>query len=136
VEFQRIRYADLNARQQENYNCQKLAAKLADYGFICIRLSDDWQGADLIACHLDGKTSLRIQLKGRYCVDQKYRGKDLYIGFRDDEDWYVYPHDDVLNQVLSSNRLVGTKSWDELGCYSFPGLSKQDKDLLEQYRLP
>jgi hypothetical protein len=52
--FQRVEYQDLNSRQQENYNFQKVASHLADFGFNCIRLSDNWQGADFIACHRDG----------------------------------------------------------------------------------
>ena len=75
--FKRIKYEDLNSRQQENYNFQKLASKLADYGFNCLRLSDDWQGADFIACHIDGKTFMKVQLKGRLSIEKKYDGKDV-----------------------------------------------------------
>lgn len=46
--FKRIDYAELNARQQENYNFQKIAACLADYGFNCLRLTDDWEGAESV----------------------------------------------------------------------------------------
>ena len=56
----RIQYKQLNARQKENYNYQKLAAILADYGFVTMRLSSDWQGADLIAQHIDGETFLKV----------------------------------------------------------------------------
>lgn len=34
--FQKITYADLNARQKETFNFQKVSAVLADYGFACI----------------------------------------------------------------------------------------------------
>jgi hypothetical protein len=47
--FERIRYEILNARQKELSNFQKVAATLADYGFNCIKLTDDWQGADFLA---------------------------------------------------------------------------------------
>ena len=62
--FQRVDYGDLNSRQKENRNFQKVAARMADYGFNCLRLTDDWQGADFIACHshsptLDGMTPKR-----------------------------------------------------------------------------
>jgi hypothetical protein len=39
-----IQYAALNSRQREIFNFQKIAAILADYGFNCIKLADDWQG--------------------------------------------------------------------------------------------
>ena len=54
--FQPVAYGDLNSRQKENYNFQKVAARMADFGFNCLRLTDDWQGADFIACHIDGET--------------------------------------------------------------------------------
>ncbi len=47
----KIRYDDLNARQQENYNFHKAACVLAEYGYNCIRLSDDWEGADFLVYH-------------------------------------------------------------------------------------
>ena len=47
--LKKIHYKDLNSRQKENYNFQKVAGELADYGFNCLRLTDDWQGADFIA---------------------------------------------------------------------------------------
>ncbi len=62
---------DLNARQKENYNFQKISAVLADYGFVTLRLSDDWNGADFIALHKSGE-SLRVQLKARLSFSRKY----------------------------------------------------------------
>ena len=53
MRLQKITYADLNSRQRENYNFQKVSALFADYGFTTMRLSDDWQGADFIAQHID-----------------------------------------------------------------------------------
>ncbi len=64
-----IPYTQRNARQKENYNFHKLSAALADHGFNTLRLSDDWNGADGIALHKDGKTMIRIQLKGRLSFD-------------------------------------------------------------------
>jgi hypothetical protein len=72
-----VKYSDLNTRQKEIYNFQKVASVLADYGFHCIKLSDDWQAADFLAYHKDGKDSLRIQLKGRLAIDKKYQGRKL-----------------------------------------------------------
>jgi len=66
--------------QKENHNYAKLAAALADYGFSVMRLSDDWEGADLIAQHVDGRV-LRVPLKSRLAIAKKYRGKGLYLAF-------------------------------------------------------
>lgn len=44
MKLKKVNYRELNAKQKELFNFQKLAAVMADYGFNCIRLSDDWQG--------------------------------------------------------------------------------------------
>ena len=46
MKLSKINYSDLNSRQKEIFNFQKVAGVLADYGFNCIKLADDWQGAD------------------------------------------------------------------------------------------
>lgn len=65
VRLAKIEYFRLNARQKENYNFLKVSAVLADYGYMTMRVSADWQGADFIAQHIDGTTSLKVQLKSR-----------------------------------------------------------------------
>ncbi len=60
MELRRISYSELNSRQREIFNFQKVAALLAEYGFNCIKLSDDWQSADFLAYHKDGKETLRV----------------------------------------------------------------------------
>jgi hypothetical protein len=131
--FSKITYDQLNSRQKENYNFQKVAAHLADFGFNCLRLSDDWQGADFIACHIDGNTFLKVQLKGRLNIDMKYSGKDIYIAFCSEGTWYLYPHDDVKDLLLANGLMAGSKSWEEGGGYSWPYLSVQMKALLQRY---
>ena len=79
--FQRINPDELNGRQKEIYNFQKSAALLADYGFNCIKLTDDWQGADFLAYHFDGTTTLKVQLKGRLTINRKYAERDLWMNF-------------------------------------------------------
>jgi hypothetical protein len=99
IELKRIRYASLNSRQKENFNFQEISAVLADYGFVSLRLSDDWQGADFIAQHIDGATFARVQLKGRLTFDAKYRGKDLWVAFSDG--------DKQLRELLEKYRISG-----------------------------
>jgi hypothetical protein len=135
LKLSRIDYSSLNARQKENFNYQKVSAVLADYGFVTLRLSDDWQGADFIAQHVDGETFIKVQLKGRLTFSEKYRGKDLYVAFHSDGSWYLFPHDEVLKRFLSETNIGNTESWKEHGGYSFPGLSEQAQKLLEAYRI-
>jgi hypothetical protein len=94
-----------------------------------------WQGADFIAQHLDGETFLKVQLKGRLVFDRKYIGKQLHIAFYDSERWYVYPHDELLQRVLLETNVGQTRSWIDVGLYSFPNLSRQLREMLEPYRV-
>lgn len=130
--FQRIKYEDLNARQKENYNFQKIAAKLAERGFYCMRLSDDWQGADFIAAHIDGESFLKVQIKTRFTFSKKYMGKNIFIAFRKCEDKqdviYIYSHDATWKKKRPS--IENTTSWQDKGAYSYAKLSSNDRCLL------
>ncbi len=125
----------LNPKQQENFNFQKVASTLADYGFNCIRLSDDWQGADFIACHIDGNTFLKIQLKGRLMFQKKYNGKNIYIAFRQDEKCYIYPHDELQMKFLRRGLMKGTKAWEVGGAFGWPRIPKHLERLMAQYAI-
>lgn len=133
--FSKVTYNELNARQQESYNFHKLSAVLADYGFTSIRLSDDWESADLIAVHIDGTTSLKIQLKGRLSFAKKYLGKQLYIAFPNKGTWYLYPHDEVQKAVFSAKSYGSSRSWKVGGGYSVGRLGGELQQLLAPYRL-
>jgi hypothetical protein len=132
MRLRKIRYSQLNARQKENFNFQKVSAILADYGFVTLRLWDDWHGADFIAQHISGEV-LRIQLKSRLAFYKKYEGKGLYVAFGEGTSWYLYPHDDLLMKVLEETKIGSTASWRQRGGYSFPRLSKVVAKLLEPY---
>ncbi|MGH9877402.1 MAG: hypothetical protein ACRD5H_07170 [Nitrososphaerales archaeon] len=100
LKLTRVEYMKLKPREQESYNFQKLSAILADFGYRTIKLSDDWQGADFIAQHMENKTFLKVQLKSRLSFDKEYRGKDLYLAFPFEKSWFLIPHDEFLDQVL------------------------------------
>ena len=124
-------YRRLNARQKENHNYAKLAAALADYGYSVMRLSDDWEGADLIAQHVGGRV-LRIQLKSRLAIAKKYRGKGLYLAFPDGGAWYLGPHDEIMALVL--RRGVGkTRSWRKDGRYAHRRIPVELRGALAAY---
>lgn len=133
--FTKIKYETLNSRQQENFNFQKVAGHLADYGYNCLRLSDDWQGADFIACHIDGNRFLKVQLKGRLTIQKKYIGKDIYVAFCHSGTWYAYPHDEMMSRLLAHGTAGNSNSWKDNGSYSWPHLSAAILVLLEPYRI-
>ncbi|MBX3617740.1 hypothetical protein [Nitrosomonas sp.] len=78
MKLEKIRYSDLNSRQKEIFNFQKVAGLLADYGFNCIKLADDWEGADFLAYHKNGHETLKIQLKSRLAIAQKYINRYIW----------------------------------------------------------
>ncbi len=134
--FKRIKYHELKAKQQENYNFHKVASILAEYGFNSIKLNDDWQGADFLAYHVSGNDTLKIQLKGRLVLDKKYIGKDIYIAFRtEDECYYLYPHDEVMDAILEKNKINETESWRDRGMYSWPHPPSWILQILENYKI-
>ncbi len=134
MKFEKLPYKNLNARRKENYNYAKIAARLADYGYSCMRLSDDWEGADFIAFHVDGETSIKVQLKSRLTVDKKYCEKDIHIAFidraKDGDDIYIFPHDDFVIHFESS-KLEPTESWKTGGQVHWKSPSGWAKNWLE-----
>ena len=135
MKLQRIRYQNLSAKQQEIYNFQKISGVLADYGFNCIKLHDDWQGADFIAYHKDGEQVLKVQLKGRLTIDKKYRDKGLHMAFPVKETWYLLPHDELVKAVGQTTRWLHTDSWIQQGKYHSGRPSKALLERLSKYTL-
>ena len=113
--FTKIKYSKLNSKQKENYNFHKVASALADYGYDSMRLYNDWQGADFIAVKND--EMLKVQLKGRFTVDKKYIGKEIYIAFIENNIIKLYIHDEAVNML--SNNIINSKSWSEKDGYSW-----------------
>jgi hypothetical protein len=111
-------YETLKPRQKEVFLFQKLAATLADYGFNCIKLSDDWQGADFLAYHLDGATTLKIQLKSRITIQKKYLDKDIWIAFPHKGFWYLLKHDTLVSKAKKHTKWLQQDSWKKLNGFS------------------
>ena len=133
--FSRINYKELTARQKENYNFQKISGVLAEYGFVTLRLTDDWENADFIAQNIDGETLLKVQLKARLTFQQKYIGKSLFIAFPEEEEWYLYPHDEVLDRISEISGLKYSNAWKKSGIRHFKKIPIKYKDLLREYRI-
>jgi hypothetical protein len=132
--FERVDYAKLNNRQQENYNYFKVASSLADCGYTSIRLTDDYGGADFLAISINGDV-LKIQLKTRFLFARKYVGKGLYIAFRSGTDVFIYPHDELLPLALPY--IENSVSWAEgRQEYFWPKTPEWARAALVPYRLP
>lgn len=133
MRWTKVAYEKLNARQKESYNFQKVSAILAEYGFATIRLTDDWEQADFIAQNVKGDF-IKVQLKGRFTFDKKYVGKDLWIAFPNNQQWYFYPHDELLSS-FEKRSSAETESWKTAGKYSFSRLSKEWLEILSEYKI-
>ena len=127
MQLNKVNYNELNAKQKENYNFHKVAAALAEYGYNSMRLNDDWQGADFIA--VKGDDMLKIQLKGRFTVEKKYIGKDIYISFIEDGKIKIYEHDEAVN--LLPEKTKNTISWAKRGGYSWGITPKQYESIIK-----
>lgn len=134
MHFKKVDYKDLNAKQKESYNYQKISAVLADYGFITIPLANDWNGADFLAIPIEGDV-LKVQLKGRLTFMKKYMDKDLYICFRVDQVWYLYSHDELMKELDSELNFLNTSSWIDAGSYSFPTIPPKALKIIEKYKI-
>ncbi len=137
MRFEKIKYKYLNSRQKETYNFQKISAILADYGFVTIKLNDDWQSADFIAQHVDGETFLKIQLKGRLTFSKKYLNKNIQICFPYSDNWYLIDHDKLLASFLEryKEKMAKSESWVKNGNYSWGVLSTEIIKILAEYKL-
>lgn len=136
LQLTQIQYDDLNPRQRENYNFQKVSAVLADFGFVTLRLTDDWKGADFIAQHINGETFLRVQLKGRFTLSPKYLAKGLYIVFPHKDSWYLFPHDELAERVLAETNIGATQYWKDGDDHTPSTLTHRILHMLEPYKIP
>lgn len=119
----KVEYKTLNSRQKEIYNFQKVAALLADYGFNCIKLADDWQGADFLAYKSNETETLKVQLKSRITIDKKYFGKNLWVAFPFKDSWYLIEHDSLVEKVGKSTNWLNSDSWINGNGYSSVSLN-------------
>ncbi len=116
--YSKIHYDKLTPKQKEIYNFCKISSILADYGFNCIKLSDDWNGADFIAIQMQGEgDTLKVQLKGRAAINKKYIGKDIWIAFPTNNEWYLVPHDYLVSIAEEATDWLVSKSWTDKGDY-------------------
>jgi hypothetical protein len=120
MKLEHIDYDDLTSKQIEVYNFQKVASLLADYGFNCMKLSDDWKGADFLEYHKDRNDTLEVQLKSVLTIAKKYSRKELYITFPANGSWYLIKHHELVKLVGSHTPWLDSKTWREKGIYYSP----------------
>jgi hypothetical protein len=133
--FEHIHYDTLNARQKELFNFAKIAATLADYGFNCIKLSDDWQGADFLAYHANASSTLKVQLKARITIHKKYADKDIWMAFPHDGFWYLIEHEKLVAKVGQHTRWLQSPSWQNMGTFNSGSINQELLNSLLENRI-
>ena len=136
LKLQHVEFDKLSAKQKEIYNFQKIASILADYGFNCIKLADDWKGADFLAYHKDGNHTLKVQLKSRMAIHKKFMGKDLYMCFPIVKSWHLILHDtlvEIVSQVTP--KTLEAESWAKKGFFTWRRPSKVMRERLSGFAL-
>ena len=53
MKLEKIKYSELSSKAKKSYNFSIVAAKLALYGYECLWLNNDTNGADFIAVNCD-----------------------------------------------------------------------------------
>ena len=105
MRFERVQYEETTgeySKQIESYNFHKAASVLAEYGFDCVRITNDWRGADFLAYHSESGQTLEVQLKSSLVVAEKYLAyPDLYVCFPLDGtgNWYLVKHSRLMEIV-------------------------------------
>ena len=92
----------------------------------------DWRGADFVAVGVDG-TVLNIQLKsGGYEINRKYCAyMDLWMLFRQLEDWYLIKHCDLVKKADETTKQLKTQAWKEKGKFTIPAKHPLPRQLQE-----
>ncbi|WP_159831962.1 hypothetical protein [Novosphingobium sp. TCA1] len=90
-------------------------------------------GVDFILYNESTGDVRKVQLKGRWTIDQKYLSRDIWIAFHDKGHWYLAPHDEMASMAVDYG-FTKTASWTHGRAYSCPRLSKQMLADMAPYR--
>ncbi|HET7709536.1 MAG TPA: hypothetical protein VFK50_08410 [Sphingomicrobium sp.] len=122
-----------DAQVKEVINRNLLVSELLAHDFNAYLPVYD-RGVDLIAFHEKRGVTLPIQLKGRWNIMEKYRGRGIWIAFPERRSWYLAPHD----TMISMGEQLGyceSLSWSKGRAYSCPSMGKKLTELMEPWIL-
>lgn len=91
-------------------------------------------GIDFILYRESDSELRKVQLKSRWTIDQKYRGRDIWMAFPMENEWYLVPHDRLVASAVVKGT-TKTKSWTQDGAYSSAKPSKAEIAKWAEYRL-
>ena len=131
------RYTTRHAGQiREVVNRNALVSRLVLQGYNVFFPAYD-AGIDFVVHREADEKLIKVQLKGRWTIDQKYLGRDLWIAFADAADgaWYLMPHDEMVD-LGTRQGFTGSPGWTEKGLYHRKSLSQAMRNICSPYRLP
>jgi hypothetical protein len=89
-------------------------------------------GVDFILYREKDRKLRKVQLKSRWTIDRRYKGRDIWIAFPIDDHWYLMPHDEMLKSANAS--VTKSTSWTDKGSYHQGRPSAAMKVKCAQYR--
>ena len=121
LRIRRVAYDELNTKQKDIFNFQKVASLFADYGFNCIKLSDHSQGTDFLAFHSDEVITLKVLLQTSLAIYKRCMNKHLYVCFPVPNvvgrTWYLIHHDELVGIIGRVTNWSNMRSWFDEGMY-------------------
>jgi hypothetical protein len=80
-------------------------------------------GVDFILHREEDGLTRHVQLKGRWTINKKYIGRNIWVAFPSGSDWYLAPHDELVD-LAEAQGFTNTDAWVASGEYSRSIMSK------------
>lgn len=74
-------------------------------------------GVDFILYRETDRVMRKVQLKGRWMIDEKYIGRDIWMAFPIAGEWYLMPHDKMF-ACAEAEGFTKSSSWIDGHAYS------------------
>ena len=84
---------------------------------------------------MDGVTTLRVQLKSRLNIQQKYLGKNIWMAFPHNKIWYLVEHDRLVEKVGAKTKWLKSPSWLNEHGYSSGSINPELLECLAEDKL-
>ena len=105
---------------------------LLQHGYnVFLPVYDD--GIDFIVHRRSDDRILKVQLKSRWTIDRKYKGRGIWVAFPYRGDWYLVPHETLMETAPAG--VLNSRSWIDGGKYSNAAPSVSTMAALVSYRL-
>jgi hypothetical protein len=126
-----------NPQIQEAIYRAEVSKIFLEHGWMVYVPEADVGGVDFLVMNLETEEVRKIQLKGRWTVDKKYQGKNIWMCFSLKDKWYVCKHDIMVEIGLQHGLLLWEQANGEpRNAYSIGSMSKKMIELMSAYQFP